>query len=141
MGWWSESIMGGDQPLDIQADFEDCFASATAENSESVIGPITADEALAFMHDQIKEDDDPVTRQVVGFLLIQNGAPLPEEARKLVLEGIDQEINAESDWNDPALRHKALSDFAAIVEVYPAEGGKVDLPYQPVLFEKIFGTA
>lgn len=133
--------MGGDQPLDIRAEFEDCFALPREDRfADAVIGPITPEEAIAFMVDQIKGDDDPVTRQVVGYLLIESRAPMPEEVRKEVLAGIDAEINAESEWNDPALRNKALSDFAAIVEAYPAEGGKVELPHQPGLFEKIFSA-
>ena len=142
MGWWDVSIMGGDQPLDIEWCFEDRFAEPRESRfDDAVIRPISAEDGLAFMREQIARDDDPVTRQVVGFLLIKNGAPMLPETRALVLEGIDTEINAESDWNDPAKRKAALSDFAAIVEKYPAEGGRVDLPEQPGLFDKIFGAA
>lgn len=133
MGWWSESIMGGDTPYDIQFCFEEQFGLAQTP---------TTDEAVAFIGASI--EDSPynahVIKQVTGFIMMERSAPMNDELRRLVLEGIDEEISeGATQWQDPSLRLTALSDFRALVEAYPAEGGRVDLPHQPGLFEKIFG--
>lgn len=149
MGWWSEGIMGGDTPLDIRAEFEDRFGSddpdATEENKLLCVP--TADEGLAFLNDTMTEwnfgSDYPIIKQVTGFLVMERSAPMNDELRRLVIEGIDAEINeikqGAPTWNDPASRLQSLSDFRVLVEAYPTEGGNVDLPHQPGLFEKIFG--
>lgn len=119
--------MGGDTPLDIEDDFEDRFDERVP----------TAEEGLDFLNSVLHYDED-IAKSVTAFLLIQRGAPMSDEVRRLALEGIAGEDT--SDWDDPAKRDAVLADFKLIVEVYPAEGGKVELPHQPGLFEKIFSN-
>lgn len=130
MGSWSTSIMGGDAPLDIEYLFEQRFGEA---------GVPTADEALEFMTKTIQEDqyEHTTVKQVTAFILMQRGAPMHDEVRRIALEGIAEEDT--SDWKDPSERDASLAQFGELVKLYPAEGGRVDLPHQPGLFEKIMG--
>lgn len=145
MGSWSTSIMGGDTPLDIRCRFERLFGSDDRETAEEEKLPEfrlpSADESVAFMQATIAEWDwerDQI-KQVTGFLVMARGAPMSGELRRLVIEGIDAEIaTGAEEWDNPAERIAVLADFRTRVEAYPAEGGVVDLPDQPGLFEMIF---
>lgn len=126
MGWWSESIMGGDSPLDVEIRYNDSHVR-TAEEAVDVIEKTIADWRC----------EEHAIKQAVGFCHIRNGLPMNDELRELILEGIAEEDI--SVWNDPEERDRRLTEFKQIVEAYPAKGGRVDLPEQEGLFDKIFG--
>lgn len=130
MGWWDESIMGGDAPLDIQIYFEEQRID-------------TSDEAVAFIEGMINHWNcyENVIKQVVGFLMIKNGRAMSDQLRQLVIDGIEAECEEEAllCWTRPDIRREHLMEFKKVVLAYPAEGGKVELPDQPGLFDKIFG--
>ena len=119
--------MGGDTPLDIEGWFEERFGKSAP----------SAEESLSFLTSQLNERSWDATsfKQVTAFLLIQRAAPMHDEVRRLALEGCVEEDT--SSWNDPDERDTVLAQFAEIIKAYPAEGGRVELPHQPGLFEKI----
>lgn len=130
MGWWDESIMGGDAPLDVQIYFEEQRIN-------------TSDEAVAFIEKMINHWNcyENVIKHVVGFLMIKNGHDMSDQLRQLVIDGIEAECEEEAllCWTRPDIRRERLMEFKLVVLAYPAEGGKVELPDQPGLFDKIFG--
>lgn len=143
MGWWSDSIMGGDAPLDIEFGFEERFGTNDAEKASEEEFPEfrmpTAEESVEFINEMIRGgEDNNLVRQVTGFLVMNRAAPMSDELRRIILEGIDDEIKeGAQDWDDPASRVQTLSDFRELVTAYPSAGGTVELPRQPGLFETI----
>lgn len=127
MGWWSDDIMGGDPPYDIQAHFEELAA------------PVTPEKAIELISKLAKEWywEEPIIKQVVGFQMIERGYEMSDALRALVIDGIDNDES--DDWNDPEKRKRKLAEFKAIVLAYPAEGAEESpLPHQEGLFEVIF---
>lgn len=142
MGWWSDSIMGGDAPLDIEFSFEERFGTNDAEKASEEEFPEfrlpTSEETVEFITRMTKDEDNNLVKQVTGFLVMERAAPMSDELRHLVLEGIDGEIKeGAQDWDDPASRLQTLSNFRDLVAVYPSTGATVELPRQPGLFETI----
>jgi hypothetical protein len=131
MGWWSESIMGGDTPFDIAGEFDDALGEKGKPKAQSVVD---------FINSKIGEyaGDAHLLKQCAGFIQIDRGGPFNDELRQLVLEGIDAENPEEAGWSEPDARQLALDDFRKIVVAYPDAGGNVILPDQPGLFETIF---
>ena len=149
MGWWDEGIMGGDTPWDFRGEFEDRFGSTDPEVNEWRIEdgkePIefripTSEETLEFIESLGHSSDDHIVKQVIGWLVIERGAPMNDDLRLLVLEGIDEENVAEEGWTNPHYRIDALHEFRNIVEAYPAKGAKVEMPPSPGLFDKIYNA-
>lgn len=150
MGWWAPDIMGGDTPLDFKGNFEDRFGSLDEEFNKWRLDdgkePIefrvpTSEETLEFIQScrawkWYSGSEDPVLLQVTGFLVIERGGQMNDELRAEVLRGIDEEI-AEGceEWNNPQERITCLQEFRKVVEAYPAEGAKVEVPHQRGLFE------
>lgn len=135
MGWWSVSIMGGDTPLDFQGMFEDRFGSKGHPGFKVP----TAEEGVQFIRDnwgRWGSDESITLKQVTGFLMIERAAPFNDELRKLVLEGLDEEIETGcEEWKKPEQRLSVLQGFRKLVEAYPNEGVAIELPHQPGLFE------
>lgn len=148
MGWWDEGIMGGDEPLDCRHVFECVFGSTDEEFNEWRIEdgeePIpfhipTSEETIEFIK-SLDGFNDHIGKQVVGWLVIERGAPMNDELRLLILEGIDSEDPIEEGWIKPEKRIEQLDEFRRIVEAYPAEGAKVEMPESPGLFDKIYNA-
>lgn len=155
MGWWSESIMGGDGPWDWKGEFEDTFGSEDETFNEYRVEdgkePLpfvvpTAEAALAFItktEENVTQfykmsEDGAILRQVTGFLLLERGAPLNDELRAAILWGIDEELAGGCEtWCSPDQRIAELQGFRKLVESYPDAGAKIEMPHQPGLFEKM----
>lgn len=131
MGSWSVTIMGGDEPMDVEDAFTDAFG-------ESEVTPEMAIDFLSGKVGKLRGVDQETAEQVVGFLMIQRGARFNSNLRKIVLAGID--LDDATIWEDPTGRKQVMDDFRKIVEEYPDGGAKVDLPHQPGLFETIAGA-
>lgn len=148
MGWWDEGIMGGDTPLDFKGNFEDRFGSEDPEFNEWRVedghAPIPfvkpdPQDVVAFINEiGDKWGDGEILKQVTGFLVMERGAPMNDELRALIIQGIDEEISegAES-WGSPETRIARLQEFRKAVEAYPAEGSEVQMPESPGLFSKM----
>ena len=147
MGWWSADIMGGDTPLDFKGMFEDTFGVADPEDWYGE-GPApeyrvpTSEEAEEFLNEcqglGWGGGDGNIAAQVAGFLVMERAAPMSDELRTRVLEGIDNEFSEGcGEWNDPEERKGELADFRQRVAAYPAAGGEVEMPETKGLFQKL----
>jgi hypothetical protein len=143
MGAWSPSIMGGDTPLDIESMFEDLFGPEGSDRDDDGLPDYrvpTSAEMIDFIEKTTASyGDGEIVAQVTGFLALQRGADMSEELRTLVLAGIDQEAAGGAvEWDKPEERLAALAELRALVVDY--QGGKVELPHQEGLFERIFAA-
>lgn len=145
MGWWSESIMGGDTPLDFRGAFEDKFGSDDPKHNEwrvqdgeqpvPFIKP-TSEQTLEFLKSAETWGEQAILYQVVGWLVMERAAPMNDELRQLVFKGIDSEVNEGAvEWGSPEARIARLMEFRGAVERYPSEGAEVDMPDNPGLFD------
>lgn len=148
MGWWDEGIMGGDTPLDFKGNFEDTFGSTDPEYNQYLIEdgkppiPFVKPEPQAvvtFINENSQRwGDDEILRQVAGFLVMERGAPMNDELRGMILDGIDQEINeGATSWNSPETRIARLQEFRKAVVAYPDSGADVSMPESPGLLSKL----
>jgi hypothetical protein len=142
MGWWSEDIMGGDGPCDIQCMFDREFGTRIDEEDEwgeyELPAKVAGNKVIDFADKAIKDYFDfEEVWQAIGYIMIDAGMPMTDSVRKKVLRATDSEIEggAES-WCSPEGRLEKLREFRAIVDAYPSEGGRVEMPHQTGLFEK-----
>lgn len=142
MGWWSDDIMGGDTPLDLQGDFEDKFGALDPYEGqfEDVATPPTfvlptPEQSIAFIEERLGYDGE-ITKQVVGFMLLERGAPLNDRLRALINEGLDEDES--ENWNDSGSRAVRINEFRQLLAQYPDEGRAQEMPHQAGLFETIF---
>jgi len=126
MGWWSESVMGGDTPLDIKGDFDNQFGSTI----------VTPQQAIEFIKTEIEEwggIEDAVIKQVVGFQMMERGFPMNDDLRDLVIDGCN---SGDDGWDDNETREQILTEFKLMILMYPDKGATVEMPHQPGLLEE-----
>lgn len=127
MGWWSTSVMGGDGPYDIQAEFEERFLVCVDrdEYKYELQEAIDPQDVIHFI-DNCTLDDICVVGQVAGFLQMTYGQRMNKELRANLIE-----YAKEDEWAyDNDERKAAMDRFIHAVNVYPSEGGEADLPEQ-----------
>lgn len=115
MGWWSETVMGGDPPLDILCTFEkvlnrgvdDITAAHLEENEKLLVATI----------ESIKDDIDRcVGWQVLAHLMLSTGASLSFASRDSMREAALND--ATEAWNNKKRRRLFMLDLAVKVEEY-----------------------
>lgn len=121
MGWWSEDIMGGDTPLDIEIWWKDDNIKTDQQAYDFAVKACG------------KWGDDPVTWQVTGWLMIRENIKMSQRTADKVIEMAEaDEWAAEGN----RARQEVIDDFIEIVRDYVA-GKAVSLPHQKGLFEVI----
>ncbi len=122
MGWWSETVMGGDPPLDWRYDFAKLLGVYHAEAE-------TNDEAHAFTRDVVEQNLDKMVKyirevhdrrpdntqyinvgwQVFAYIVLKCGAEIPESLRERMIRAAQDD---ESDsWIDSGLRRAYMKDL------------------------------
>lgn len=149
MGWWSATILGGDGPYDVRGFLLDsigCFPEDEEGNDleHFWLKEMSIEEYRALMNEKIdvllneaihrENDYGEIAGQVLGALILEVGAVMPDNVRAFVL------ASAEGDeWAHEAEdRAEFVQDLIEKVNAYPAEGGVVVPLAQEGLFEKIF---
>lgn len=133
MGWWSATILGGDDPLDMVADVAKMAGIEYAWEADWDDSPEVAKKALESLDvrrylDYIHGSHAPgIAAQVAVLMHCTVGARLPAELKTLGISACETEDC--SSWNNPGERKARLQEFAAIVRNYdgtpsqpPAEG-------------------
>lgn len=134
MGWWGNGIMCGDEPLDIEGDYNDRFEAGSV---------ITSADTINFIAELCETGYcDHIAKQVVGFIVMSQGLAMSEDLRAVILDGIQEELaeieREEDGWNSPQERKDNLIEFRQLTQDYPAGGGKVEMPEQIGLFDRIY---
>ena len=135
MGWWSETIMGGDAPLDVEYDVlrlaklvnDDGSDADSADDDyfrweehparvkvalEAV--PLARWEELFAVWGA--DGDGGVAHQVVALMHMASGAKLPDTIAQAAIVACETEDT--SGWGEPQARQARLDEFAAAVRGY-----------------------
>jgi hypothetical protein len=130
MGWWSEDIMGGDTPLDIESYWNDEEEKDVRSFYNHILSKWGVDE------------DDPWTElsflsTPIAFCAMRDGIPIDDAFKQMVYEHIKKEDL--TTWSDPESRDRALTDFKNLLIEYK-EGSDIEMPHQKGLLEEILTT-
>lgn len=109
MGWWSETIMGGDEPLDWVAELaEACGIKDTNFDDDSNF------HGFVFTANKIEKNLGKLLKtveasryfsgpligyQVLAILIMHHGATFPAKTRKLILAKVDEYL-ASDEWKE-----------------------------------------
>lgn len=126
MGWWSATIMGGDEPLDQQTnvleligllhddedypDWED-----EPERTKAALEAVSMDAWRAFF-EQKDDFGRRVAQQVAAVMHMAVGAALPDALAQAAI-GCSQQEDTRT-WKDPEERRMYLDRFIAQVKAY-----------------------
>ena len=141
MGWWSATILGGDTPMDYVGDMEDIAKVGTYDydKDEDIVIPLRVrrerlkkalpelikycEERLGGRYGGDKEDQD-IAYQVLGVLLISNGAELPRKLQTRILKAIREDAWANGKGSDSKERQFYIRSFERQIQRYPAAGAR-----------------
>lgn len=137
MGWWDESIMGGDAPLDVEGDFEHKFGMWKPEDKDHDEPPTMTypgeQSIVKFINQmQSKGYENYEVSGPVGFMMMELGWLISNELKQRIIEDVDSEDI--SRWRDPTERKRNLDEFKELLLAY--DGTAKEMPHQPGLFEK-----
>lgn len=149
MGWWDESIMGGDTPLDYQGLIvydtaeinQDEFYDLRDNNPAELAKRFEA--KLDKMVKVVKENrysDNYIAKQVLGVLIMEAGVQkneLCQKALTMAIKGAEEELADEEsldNWRDREAREASLRAFIEACKNY--DGTPTEIPTKG-LFEKI----
>lgn len=141
MGWWDESIMGGDGPWDVKAGFQHTFGKWAPEDEDHDDDPEMTypgqQSIIDFIDKEIKAGyDEFEVAGPVGFMMMELGWPISDSLKKRIIDDVLMEDIGR--WNDPDERQRKLSEFIDLVLAYDHTKGSQEMPEQPGLFQKMF---
>lgn len=136
MGWWSTTIMGGDQPMDDLYDLNNLVMRATGtpqahpdldsgenylhetspEKFRDLLQKVSVQSLQDFINEGGNRDEMRIRAQVVAYLHMKVGATLPQSLRDIAITACQSEDL--SVWKNKAARVANLSDFAEMVTAY-----------------------
>ena len=124
MGWWSETILGGDEPMDYVGDLEDLIGlfPYNDETDEEITYTTkqcrdAVNNNIERMVEYVEERDSYIAWHVLGAMIIQNGAKMSADIKKNVLDAISSDDS--DDWKDASLRRKYIRSFRRQIQRYP----------------------
>jgi hypothetical protein len=143
MGYWSTVIMGGDTPLDYQGDMIDlCGVDySTFVDGDYDLTSIRSEiesnyDKLTEFCDNVNYGDPNIAYQVLGVLILESGAKLPDDiADKIYAAAMNDEWAKES-----AERKVNMYAFISQLTTYDRAGGTPTKVKYEGLFEKIFSN-
>lgn len=155
MGSWSETIMGGDTPLDYNAVLAKVVGAEDDEDygddsfhgfkyTREMLEAHDAGKKIRDAHKSVK--DDYVFGQVVGAVFLWAGAKMTKKIKKAVITCANYELDNidKIGWMNPEARAGFLRDLIEKVEAHWEGGEKVELAYEGLMgkiAEKIGGES
>jgi hypothetical protein len=127
MGWWSETVMGGDTPLDYKGFLCDAMGvpfdyKFTAEHlGKHMPAVVRAAEGLK----------DPIAFQVLGVMILESGAECPDDLKARIVDATKADEWAK---NGDAVRIRHMTDLATKICLH-TPGTTVEVPSEG-LFDK-----
>jgi len=97
MGWWSETILGGDIPLDIQADLiVDVCNIAYDDFLDEPVTSFREDFNVALLNmvrsaESYTGNDRNIAYQVLGILLMSAGSEIPATVRTSIIKAAEED--------------------------------------------------
>lgn len=150
MGWWSTTIMGGDEPYDFASVFADDIFNLKEIDGEAEADQSETDQLIEYNRNQINQtlrkaveftnDDEcreygdrEIAGQVLGVLIMAYGAKMPDDVRQLILECAKND-----EWaHDDEKREHQIFKFMEQIKAYPSEGGQCVYVDQEGLFDVV----
>lgn len=115
MGWWSTSIMGGDTPLDIEAEiFEICVDTDTEDELNAQVLEGNISQIVKTLREQEYHERKSVGFQVLGFTMMTKGATISPELKTEIIEWSKKDEWAEEDGE----RATIIQNFCNSLEIY-----------------------
>ena len=144
MGWWSETIMGGDSPLDYQYDFYKIMGINDDEyfddknNFEGTTKDLVEQHLDAMFADADTETfERAIKYQVLAKIILHSGAKISAEQKKILYD--ECEKDPEMDWNDGGKkRREFIKDLLDKIKGH--KEGLVSLLMTESLLVKIFSV-
>jgi hypothetical protein len=134
MGWWSDTIMGGDEPCDWVGFLCDGWVEYDWDRDDTWHGyPVTKeliDANLGRIIENLKTckvmgPGSPIGWQVLGVMIVEHGAQLPDEIQQSILQATKDMDPQEEGWCDPDERQRCLDNFYETIQNYRGEPVKV----------------
>jgi len=141
MGWWSCTVMGGDTPLDLQADLIETAGTDYEYFQDKLNFDMTKlkdgftehlGEMIMFCENRQNDrfcDERNVAFQVLGAITMEAGTTIPDSVRTKIIDGAKNDGWA---YNDSE-RKQHMDAFISVVETYDNTPTKI--PYES-LFQK-----
>jgi hypothetical protein len=128
MGWWSDDIMGGDTPLDLQSFIYDAlgFIKYPEDSDEKVRIPSDGfdyKKIVKFLKDRdgddywLKSDTGNIFHQVLGVMMMESGAPISKTLKNKMIKAAQQDEWANEDGGDEDRKDK-MDAFIAKLKNY-----------------------
>jgi hypothetical protein len=128
MGWWSDDIMGGDTPLDLQSFIYDAlgFIQYPEDSDEEVRIPSDGfdyKKIVKFLKDRdgddywLKSDTGNIFHQVLGILMMESGAPINKTLKAKMIKAAKNDEWANEDGGDEDRKDK-MDAFIAKLKNY-----------------------
>ena len=137
MGWWSCTVMGGDTPMDFNADLIETAGVDYEYFQDELKFDLTSikDDLHRRLNEMIMYceghhfDDRNIAFQVLGSVLMEAGVLIPDSVKKKIITGA-----REDEWAlEDSERKQYMNAFIAQVEVY--DGTPTEIAYEG-LFDK-----
>lgn len=129
MGWWSTTIMGGDSPLDVEDGiYEICKAQKWGEGKGKGKIKIPVKnfmDKLPQIISYIEEERGwylEIGYQVLGVMMMEIGAPIPEELKVRILQAAEADEWAKQD----EVRRSHCHKFAKTLRDYNGKSTKIE---------------
>ena len=129
MGWWSEDIMGGDSPLDLQSFIYDALDINQYPNDdyEKVVkipkDAFNYEKIIKYLKDKdadnyyLTGDDGNIFHQVLGVMMMEVGAPISDELKANMIIAAEQDEWANEDGGNED-RKVRMNNFIATLKSY-----------------------
>lgn len=131
MGYWSETIYGGDSPLDAAYNIETAIGASTNYNRDYLkpepkfVKLFIKNIELAVDVCKRKNKDwrDNVHGLILGAITMSCGAPMSDDIKKMALKGVNDEIKEVANWGEADKRSFFLEDYKKKINEYDCSGG------------------
>jgi len=123
MGWWSPTILGGDQPLDYRGSLCDVIGiSPLEDNPENMTEKVNSH--IGELINRADSLGDPIALEVLASIILESGAGMPDKLKNSILEAINTDKEGIYSWgNLRSDREFFLNDLENKINGYPREGG------------------
>lgn len=138
MGWWSSDIMGGDSPLDIQAEIYDLVGKEQFPEGSNEEVKLTAEDFNSHpeLFDKMKDMqkiwgcDEEIIMQVFAYLLMKAGGTMSDEVRAETTQACDNDYwaygnEADGEEGDDE-RREHIEKLKAHIESYRNEPANLE---------------
>lgn len=134
MGWWSEDVMGGDTPLDLQSFIYNALDIKQYPDKDyegEIVIPSNVYDYDKIVKHLAKDDEywlngntNNIFHQVLGVMMMESGAPISDELKANIIIGAEKDQWANEDGGDE-LRKKIMDSLIETIKSYDGTPTKI----------------